>query len=263
MKNEFCENTALIGSTGYVGSTLQKQTNFSALYNSKTIPQINGLTYDSVICAAAPAQKWVANRDPISDRKTIDSLISHLKTVTTEKFILISTVDVFSNPINVNEFNKIDENSLQPYGAHRRLLEKFVEDHFKNYLIIRLPGLVGPGLRKNAIFDLHNNNNLHDIDSRSVFQFYPMINLWHDIQIALKENLKLVHFTSAPISIKDAANLGFGKSFEKTLENLPASYDMRTQYAEIFGGTGHYQYSRRESIQAIRAYAQSEPLKSK
>jgi hypothetical protein len=35
---------------------------------------------------------------------------------------------------------------------------------------------------------------------------------------------------------------------------------MRTIYAQAFGAIGHYQYSARETIQAIRAYAQSEPL---
>jgi hypothetical protein len=37
---------------------------------------------------------------------------------------------------------------------------------------------------------------------------------------------------------------------------------MRTVHAGLFGGSGHYQYSARESLQAIRAYAQSEAPKS-
>ena len=37
-------------------------------------------------------------------------------------------------------------------------------------------------------------------------------------------------------------------------------YDMQTRYAHVFGVVGHYQYSARETIQAVRAYAQSEPL---
>ena len=45
----------------------------------------------------------------------------------------------------------------------------------------------------------------------------------------------------------------------KPVANAPARYDMRTRYAALFGGAGDYQYSWRESIQAIRAYAQSEP----
>ena len=34
---------------------------------------------------------------------------------------------------------------------------------------------------------------------------------------------------------------------------------MQTRHAALFGAGGRYQYSARESIQAIRAYAQSEP----
>lgn len=123
---------------------------------------------------------------------------------------------------------------------------------------MRLPGLVGPGLRKNVIFDFLNDNNLHAIDSRGVFQFYPMVNLWYDIQIALAADLKMVHLTAEPISVADVSAQGFGKPFEQAQANSPAVYDLRTRYAPIFGTTGHYQYSRRETIQAVRTYAQSE-----
>jgi len=130
-------------------------------------------------------------------------------------------------------------------------------------LIVRLPGLVGPGLRKNVIFDFLNNNNLHAIESRGVFQFYPMINLWYDIQRALEAGLSLVHLTAEPISVADVSLQGFGRPFTQTLENPPASYDMQTRHAQIFGSLGQYQYSARETIQAVRAYAQSEPVTKK
>jgi hypothetical protein len=119
--------------------------------------------------------------------------------------------------------------------------------------------LVGPGLRKNVIFDFLNDNNLHTIDSRSVFQFYPMVNLWYDIQAGLNAGLNLIHLTAEPISVADIAKQGFGIEFDQSLDKTPATYDMRTCHASIFGVSGHYQYSLRESIQAIRAYAQSEP----
>ena len=250
---------ALVGYTGFVGRSLLRQTVLQNLFRSTNICEIKHRAFGTVVCSAAPAQKWIANQDPAADRKNIDNLISNLESVTCDTFILISTVDVFKTPISVDEDTVIDERDLHPYGLHRRLLEKFVEDRFANYLIVRLPGLVGPGLRKNVIFDFLNDNNLHAIDSRGVFQFYPIINLWYDIQIALKERLKLVHLTAEPISVREVAALGFNKLFEEVLANLPASYDMRTLYAELFGVTGSYQYNRRESIQAIRAYAQSEP----
>ena len=159
-----------------------------------------------------------------------------------------------------DEDTPVDEAGLHPYGLHRRRLEKFVEDHFANHLIVRLPGLVGPGLRKNVIFDFLNDNNLHAIDSRGVFQFYPMVNLWYDIQIALQAGLKLVHLTAEPISVAEIAENCFGKTFHQALPNPPAVYDFQSNYATLFGGHGHYQYSRRETFQAVRAYAQSEPI---
>ena len=86
-----------------------------------------------------------------------------------------------------------------------------------------------------------------------------MVNLWYDIQTALQSGLSVVHFTAEPISVADIAEQGFGICFDQPLSNVPASYDMRTRHAAVFGADGNYQYGRRESIQAIRAYAQSEP----
>lgn len=254
-------NNSLVGFSGFVGTTLLKQKTFEQLYRSINISEIVGEHFDLLVCAGAPAQKWIANQEPLEDRKKIDLLISQLSKVKCDTFILISTIDVFKNPIGVNEATLVDEVGLHPYGLHRRLLEKFVEMHFPRHLIIRLPGLVGPGLRKNVIFDLLNNNNLHAVESRAVFQFYPMVNLWYDIQTALEAGLSLVHLTAEPISVADVSLLGFGRPFTQSLSNLPALYDMQTQYAQIFGSQGLYQYSVRETIQAIRAYAQSEPIR--
>lgn len=251
---------ALIGYSGYVGTTLLKQREFDKCYRSTNICDIDGQSFDTVVCAGAPAQKWIANRDPESDRQKIDGLISRLKTIRCRTFILISTVDVFKDPNGIDEETQVDEIGLHAYGLHRRLLEKFVESRFPNHLIVRLPGLVGPGLRKNVIFDFLNGNNLHSIESRSVFQFYPMASLWYDIQTALDAGLKLVHLTAEPISVTDVARKGFGKIFDQILINRPATYDMRSCHAQVFGTAGCYQYSARETILAIRAYAQSEPL---
>ncbi len=254
-------SNALIGFTGFVGGTLLKQAHFSELYRSTNIHEIKNHEFDVVVCAGAPAQKWIANRDPVDDRKKIDSLIDHLRTIKCKTFILISTVDVFKEPIGVDESTPVDETGLHAYGLHRRLLEKAVEQYFSRHLIVRLPGLVGPGLRKNVIFDFLNNNNLHTIESRGVFQFYPMVNLWFDIQKALEAGLSLVHLTAEPISVSDVSLLGFGKSFTQELANPPARYDMQTLHAQIFGSPAEqYQYSLCETIQAIRAYAQSESI---
>ena len=77
--------SALIGSTGFVGSTLLSQREFDFCYHSTDIADIDNKEFDLVICAEAPAKKWYANLHPNDDRACIDSLIDHLKTVRAKK----------------------------------------------------------------------------------------------------------------------------------------------------------------------------------
>ncbi|KXU90939.1 pyridine nucleotide transhydrogenase [Paraburkholderia monticola] len=251
-------DNALIGYTGFVGSTLHRQRDYGAVYRSTNIDEIDGKTFGRVACAAAPGQKWIANRDPLGDQQRIDGLIAHLETIRCDEFVLLSTVDVFLTPVGVDETSPVVEDGLHAYGLNRRRLEKFVEAYFPKHLIVRLPGLVGPGLRKNVLFDFLNDNNVHLIDSRGSFQFYPMVNLSYDIDRALAAGLRLVHLTAEPITVSKASSEGFGKPFEQHVGDRAASYDMRSLHASLFGGTGHYQYSARETLQAVRSYAQTE-----
>jgi hypothetical protein len=249
---------ALIGFSGFVGTTLRRQTHFEFLYRSTNIGEIDGRSFDLVVCAGAPAQKWLANRDPVGDGAKIDDLITHLGAIACKRLVLISTVDVYQTPVRVDEESLADEPDLAPYGANRRRLERFVEGRFPDCLVVRLPGLVGPGLRKNVIFDLLNDNNVDGIDSRSVFQFYPMVNLWADLQTALRVGMRTLHLTAEPISVADISANAFGRRLEQSVGVSPAHYDFRTRYASEFGATGAYQYDRRATLQAIRSYAQSE-----
>lgn len=72
---------SLIGFSGFVGSTLLKQSSFDDLYRSTNISEIEGKSFDVVVCAGAPAKKWIANREPEADCQTIEALIDHLKTI--------------------------------------------------------------------------------------------------------------------------------------------------------------------------------------
>ncbi|AGH82497.1 hypothetical protein PCNPT3_12805 [Psychromonas sp. CNPT3] len=249
---------ALIGYSGFVGTTLLKQINFDALYRSTNISDIQDKTYDTVVCAGAPAVKWIANKNPEQDKRSIDSLISYISTIKCNRFILISTVDVFKDPLFAVESTPVDTTGLHTYGLNRCKLEEFVKTHFDDYLIVRLPGLVGPGLKKNVIYDFLNNNNINAIDHRGVFQFYPMVNLWSDIKIAMHNRCKLIHLTSEPISVHEIANECFNIDFINELDNQVAKYDFRSTFSNLYNSESAYQYSKKEIILAIRCYAQSE-----
>ncbi len=78
---------ALIGYSGFVGTTLLRQRRFDAQYRSTNIGEIVGKTFDTVVCAGAPAQKWLANKDPADDIKKINNLIEKLKNKALKNFL--------------------------------------------------------------------------------------------------------------------------------------------------------------------------------
>ncbi len=254
---------ALVGATGFVGSSLSRQRRFGAKFSSRDVGELVRDARSLVVCAGAPAQKWLANADPPGDRARLESLFAALERLYCEQLVLVSTVDVFADPTGVDEDSEPVEKGLQAYGRHRLELERLVRHRFPDALIVRLPGLVGPGLRKNALYDLHHDNALSALDMRSRYQFYPVVQLWRDIEHALAAGLRLLHLTAAPISLAEIASSAFDVAFRNELDARPANYDFRSRHAAMFDGAGHYTYSKRESLLAIRAYAQSEPRRAR
>ena len=248
---------ALIGHSGYVGSTLLRQQPYDVLFRSTDVEEARNCAFDRVVVSAAPAMKWVAERDPNADRANIERLADIVTSIKTGDMVLISTVDVYDDSRGKIETDEARPDSV--YGRNRLWLEEMVRARFPSALVVRLPGLIGPGLRKNALFDLRNDNNLAAVDARGVFQFYPMVNLSADLAIARAAGLGLVNFAAEPISMREAAS-GFGIDFANEVAGRePASYDLRTMHAAAFGGSGDYLYDKRASLMAIRAYAQTEP----
>ena len=150
------KRTSLIGHTGFVGGTLARQTSFSAQYNSKDIADIQGQSFDTVVCAAAPGSMFEANKFPERDQEKIQMLIEQLSRVKAERFVLISSIAVLDDFAGGDDETTTAFQETLAYGRHRRKLEVFAETHFSNGLIVRLPALFGQGLRKNFIFDLLN-----------------------------------------------------------------------------------------------------------
>jgi nucleoside-diphosphate-sugar epimerase len=249
---------ALIGHTGFVGGTLQRQAPFDAVYNSRNVEDMAGRHFELLVCAGAPGQKWLANKHPATDRIAIERIIRALARTRADAVILLSTVDVFPSPVQVDEVTPIQPDEQQPYGRHRLELERFVADHFPS-LVARLPGLFGPGLRKNIVYDFLNDNQVGAVHARSVYQFYDMNRVWADIQTARAAGLGLVHFATEPVSVAEVAREAFGREFRQEPAGVaPARYDFRTRHAACFGGSGGYLYSRHQVLAGLRAFVRAE-----
>ena len=243
---------ALIGYTGFVGSNLLKQQSFDECFNSSNIERIAGQRYKQIICAGVSAVKWMANREPIKDRENIQSLIAHLKRVKAEKFVLISTVDVYPVPVDVDESTLINIEKCEPYGKHRLELEHFIKNEF-DAVIIRLPGLFGEGLKKNIIYDFLNNNDIDKINPNGSFQFYSLEHLTNDINVALKNKLKVLNISTEPVSVQEVAKICLGHELQES-ELKGAKYNYRSIYAPLYGGNNGYLYNKQQVFSDLKKY---------
>jgi len=248
--------SALVGHTGFVGGNLAAQFRFDAFYNSKNIEEIAGQRFELLAVSAMPAAMWIANKDPEADRAVLDRIVGCLRQVQAERVVLMSTVAVFPKPVEVNENTPIHEREQTPYGRHRLMLEHQLAEHFPNVLSVRLPGLFGPGLKKNAIYDLLHNNETHKINAASVYQFYNLDRLWADIEKAWTANLKLIHFATEPVSVREVAREAFDLDFHNDPGTTPAHFDMHSVHAKLWGNTGNYLYTREQVLAELRAFVQ-------
>jgi hypothetical protein len=248
---------AVIGHSGFVGGTICRQAHVTDCYNSKNIEEIRGRSFDTLICAGAPGAKWKANQDALTDLENIDRLIGCLREARATRFVLISTVDVYREPREVDEDAVIDASVLEPYGRHRYHLERSVRTMFPEALIVRLPGLFGTGLKKNFIYDLMNGHALDLTHHESRFQFYDMANLWADIREAMAAGLRLVNLATEPVKAGDLAQQCFGLEFRNETGKAAVHYDMRTRLAAALGRTGPYLYSSAYTFSHVRDLVRS------
>jgi nucleoside-diphosphate-sugar epimerase len=251
------QEIALIGYTGFVGGNLVKQNSFKYLYNSKNIKDIAGKEFQLVVCAAAPSTKRLANKEPEKDIESIRSLLINLEKIKAGEFILISTIDVYPVPFEVDEDTPINSRSACPYGKHRRILEKFIEDKFSLPMIVRLPGLFGTGLKKNIIYDFLNNNRLDCIHQEGVYQFYNLDYLWKDIRKARENNLRLINFATEPVSVREIAKECFGIEFINNLNSPASNYKMYTKYGYLWESKNHYIYSKSSVLKDLKNFVSS------
>ncbi len=298
----------LIGYTGFVGSNLMTQTTFSGLYNSSNISDSFGTNPDILIYSGVRAEKFLANNNPEKDFDLILGAIENIKKIEPKKVILISTVDVYPNPINVDETTNINSDNTQAYGKNRLYLEKWVEDNYPDHLILRLPALFGENLKKNLIYDIihlipsmltkekfeeiNNDNWLNDFytlqangfyklnaelteneikllkkkfteinftalnftDSRAKFQFYNLNDLWQDINIAIKNNIKKLNLATEPISANEVYQSVYQSTFENHINNTPPNYNFFTIHSNAFGKEEKYIRTKEEILENIKTY---------
>ncbi|MBX9626361.1 MAG: hypothetical protein K2X82_21355 [Gemmataceae bacterium] len=249
---------ALIGHTGFVGGNLAARHRFDAWFNSKNVEAVRGRRFDTLVVSAMPAAMWIANANPVADRACLDRLWENVAACRAATVVVVSTVAVYPTPSGVDEDSLIDPAAQTPYGRHRLELERRAAGHFPRVLSVRLPALYGPGLKKNALYDLLHNNQLEKVHAGAAYQFYPLGRLWRDITAALRAGLTVANLATEPVTMGEVARAAFGEEFHNDPGTPPARYDVRTKHADVFGGRDGYVEDRNRVLAGLAAFVAAE-----
>lgn len=246
---------ALIGYTGFVGGNLASGGGYSALFNSQNVGEMRGRHFAEIVCAGVASAKWLANRDPEADRRAIAALTDVLETVVADRFVLISTIDVYPvTDSGENEDAALAGRANHAYGQHRLALEEWVRDRFASARIVRLPALFGPGLKKNALYDLLTGNMIDRINPAATFQWYDVTRLAADLALVARHDLRLVNLFTAPLAMADIIDRLFpGAPIAAAAEPAP-HYRLTTKHAALFGGAGGFIADAPACLAAIAAF---------
>lgn len=249
---------ALIGHTGFVGGGLLRQRRFDQTFNRANLDALPGRSFGLVVCAGLPAAKWIANREPAADLANVERLCRALEGVRAERFVLVSTVDVYPRPEGCDEGDDPGATPNHAYGANRLRFERFVRERFPGACVLRLPALFGHGLRKNVLYDLLHRNQLEAIDPAARFQWYPTARLPADIDRALAARLDLVNLVTEPIATSTIVARWFADRVVGAPRDPSARYDLGTRHAAVFGGLGRYIADAAAVLEALDAWLREE-----
>jgi hypothetical protein len=62
---------ALIGHTGFIGRNLACQQTWDACFNRQDIDAIRSRSFELVVCAGLPSNRWLANGNPGGDHSNM------------------------------------------------------------------------------------------------------------------------------------------------------------------------------------------------
>lgn len=168
----------IIGGNGFVGSAIVRACMRSGIEHEvlsrDTITDFTNKKCDIIINANGNSKKFLSDRDPIWDfDASVKSVFESLVNIYCDKYIYLSSCDVYTdcaNPFNNKETSDISVSMQSSYGFHKYLAEQCVINRAPEWIIFRMGGFVGPGLKKNAIYDILHGGPLW-LDPNSELQF--------------------------------------------------------------------------------------------
>ena len=159
----------LIGGTGLVGSGFvryfkTKKIHFK-LITRKNKKKFYGKKCNLLIDCNGNGSKRIGIKDPLFDfNASVLSVVENLTKIKFKKYIYISTAQVYESVKNkslTKEDCSIKYKNINNYGFNKYIAELYIKKYTLNYLIFRLPYVLGPGLKRNPFHDIPNKKKTY------------------------------------------------------------------------------------------------------
>lgn len=131
---------SVIGQHGFIGSTVTK-------YLKKSYDVGETDPCETLINCAGWARIYEASQDPKKMKEVEDYTLERIRKISFDRLVHISTIHIECYPDSWYSIIK------------KRMEEKLLKE-FPNTLILRVTGVIGNGMKKNAIYDMMNDKPL-------------------------------------------------------------------------------------------------------
>ncbi len=168
----------VIGAKGFIGSAVSAE----AMARGYAVSPVDldnykaakGMKADLLINAAGNSRKFVDDQYPMKGYElSATSVMQTLHDFHYAFYIQLSSGAIYpreDDPHQNSEMTPLSPATMSRYGFHKWLAEQLVQHYAPRHLIVRLGGFVGPGLKKNAVYDLLSGNPLF-VHPNSEFQY--------------------------------------------------------------------------------------------
>lgn len=101
---------------------------------------------------------------------------------------------------------------------------------------------------------------LNFTDSRGVFQYYNLSNLWKDIELALEEEICKLNLAVEPVTIAELYKELTGEEFENELPKTVPYFNYKTKHAKLWNGADGYIRTKSEVLEDVKNFIKKQEI---
>ncbi len=165
----------LIGGKGLIGSAFVRYFKEQKI-SFKNITRANKKNFfnkrcDLIIdCNGNGSKRYGINFPLLDFKASVESVMEILCNIKFKKYLYISSCQVYED-LGVEKYSRenfsSNNNKINSYGFNKLVAENYVKKYAKHHLIIRLPYVIGPNLKRNPFYDiLHKKRSFLTLNSK-------------------------------------------------------------------------------------------------